>query len=231
MSPEAQSLPPAIHGRDLPESRICAAAVAKLRSGGWQVACEVPFWERSIDAVGVNERDELFAIEAKTCFSKRVISQAWGAQSHVEYVVIAVGTRPRDQNLELARQHGLGVWRVDDSGTVQVLLGPVRQEMRPGDFYRTRLRESVRQMDGSVPGGMPCLDGVGPTADLQRRVDEFKAANPKATWKVIFAQVPNHFTSARNMYSALRANRERKSLRRRLRESKLRREAECGAGI
>jgi len=51
---------------------------------------------------------------------------------------------------------------------------------------------------------------------VQRRVDEYRAANPNATWKEIYSKVPSHYDSYKNMYSSLRSNAERLAWRKRV---------------
>lgn len=88
------------------------------------------------------------------------------------------------------------------------------------DFYRRELIERVERYSDQTAGGMPNLAGVGCAQDVQRAVDEFKTANPGATWRQIFAAVPSHYESAKNMYSALRSNAVRLAIRKRIKERK-----------
>jgi hypothetical protein len=58
--------------------------------------------------------------------------------------------------------------------------------------------------------------GIGVAQDVQRRVDEYRAANPNASWKEIYSSVPSHYDSYKNMYSSLRSNAERLAWRKRV---------------
>jgi hypothetical protein len=51
---------------------------------------------------------------------------------------------------------------------------------------------------------------------VQRRVNEYRAANPNATWKEIYSNVPSDYDSYKNMYASLRSNAERLAWRKRV---------------
>lgn len=201
----------------LPEAEICSVAVAKLRADGWRVACEVYHFFRPIDAVGIRD-GKVLVLEAKTGLTKKLKYQLRFAIHGADYALAAVRSRPRESGLEWCRKAKVGLWLVRD-GTVEELV-----PMEPHDvnaFNRGRLMEAAQRTDEQAAGGLPCLAGIGEAQDVQRRVDEYKAAHPEATWREIHAAVPSHYRTAANMYSALRSNRERLAFRARMKAARL----------
>jgi len=71
-------------------------------------------------------------------------------------------------------------------------------------------------MGETIVGGVPNRLRIGVAQDVQRRVDEYRAANPGATWKEIYSKVPSHYDSYKNMYSSLRSNAEGLAWRKRV---------------
>ena len=92
---------------------------------------------------------------------------------------------------------------------------PYRQ-LTPNKSYRNDLIRRLKRWDETIVGGVPNRLGMGVAQDVQRRVDEYRAANPNATWKEIYSNVPSHYDSCKNMYSSLRSNAERLAWRKRV---------------
>jgi hypothetical protein len=109
----------------------------------------------------------------------------------------------------------VGLWLVND-GEVTELVAYFQQ--KPNTSHRNNLLERIKRWDQSVSGGLPNLRGVGIAQDVQRRVDEYRMTHPTATWKEIFANVPCHYNSYKNLYSSLRSNAERLAMRARQRQ-------------
>lgn len=213
MSESVGSTPPG-----LPEAAICAAAVAKLRAEGWRVACEVSHFYRPIDAVGVKD-GKVLVLEAKTGLTKKLKYQLRFGIYGADYALAVVRSKPRQEGLEWCRQARVGLWVVRD-GVIEELVAPVAHA-EVDAYNRERLINAAMETDEQVAGGLPCLAGVGEAQDVQRRVDEYRAAHPDATWKEIHANVPSHYRTAGNMYSALRSNRERLAFRARMKAARV----------
>jgi hypothetical protein len=196
----------------MPEADICKAAVDRLRLEGWKVKCEV----QGHDAVGLRGED-LLIVEAKLSFTTRLKQQIGCFIAYAHYGLAVVATQPRPETLEWARKFSVAVWVYKGGKWSDLVPFP---ERRATERVFGRLREKFDLWYDDLPGGVPCLKGSGVTQDLQRRVDEYRATNPTATWKKIFANVPNHYNSAANMYSALRSNAERLAMRERLKTRK-----------
>ncbi|GEM_PF-5308554 len=201
----------------LREAPICAAAVAKLRAEGWKVACEIPISFRNVDAAASREGKTL-VVEAKVGLTRKLRHQLQTAMCGGDFVVGAIGARPRADRLEWCDKFGIGLWLITN-GAIEELVAPKPQE--PFPHYRDELLARIERWNDATVGGVPNLKGVGAAQETQRAVDEYRAAHPRATWKEIFAAVPSHYASAKNMYSALRSNQERLAFRERLKQRKM----------
>ena len=73
---------------------------------------------------------------------------------------------------------------------------PYRQ-LTPNKSYRNDLIRRLKRWDETIVGGVPNRLGMGVAQDVQRRVDEYRAANPNATWKEIYSNVPSLTTAAK----------------------------------
>jgi hypothetical protein len=191
----------------LREAPICAAAVARLRSDGWKVACEIEVFDFRDKADAVALRGEkLMIIEAKVSLNNSLRHQAYRRQLTADLVLAVVGKMPRSDGVEWCESQGVGLWVVTDGNAEEIV--ECRQQ-NANAHYRQIMIERLSIADESVAGGVPHLKGIGAAQDCQRRVDEYRAEHPKATWKEIFANVSSHYATAANMYSALRSNKER----------------------
>lgn len=182
----------------LKEADLYPPLKAWLEAKGYRVVAEVPMVFRTIDVIAVKD-GHVIAVEMKLCMTEGVLHQGVTAKLCSDSCYVAVGSRPR--SLEKAKQWGLGVLSIRD-GKVEVLLEPGKnKETRV--YYRDMAIEKAKHMPTDTVGGVPCLEGVGPARDCKRRVEDYKKENPKATWKEIYANVPNHYASAKSMSNAL----------------------------
>jgi hypothetical protein len=110
-------------------------------------------------------------------------------------------------------KHRIGLWIVTDGPIIELV--PYRQ-LTPNNNYRNDIIRRLERWDETIVGGVPNRLGIGVAQDVQRRVDEYRAANPGATWKEIYSKVPSHYDSYRSMYSLLRSNAERLAWRKRV---------------
>lgn len=196
------------------EADICKMAVEKLRSEGWAVKCEVAMHGQPMDAVAMRGEDVLI-LEAKLSFSKRLKHQVYHSIAYSDFGLAVVSTKPAAKTLEWCEKNRIGVWRVN--GAIAELL-PIQRLNLYAPWMKAKLVESFRLAADGIDGGHPCRAGIGPAIDVQRRVDEYRALHPKATWREIHANVPSHYNTASNMYSSLRSNAERIAYRNRMKE-------------
>ena len=171
-----------------------------LAQGCTKVVPEVPICFSKIDAMGVSEAD-VFGVEMKLCLTDKLIHQANDLQLYANRSYAAIGSKPRRDSLERVRELGIGLLRVNGE-VVEVLLNP-SPKFKPNPFYIAQAREKVAHMSDAGGGGAPCLDGVGPARECKARVEDYLKEHPAAKWKEIYANVPNHYASAKNMAGAL----------------------------
>jgi hypothetical protein len=197
---------------NLLEAPICAKAVARLRSKGWRVACEIRIDNRAVDAAAILN-GKVLALEAKISLNKKLRHQLKRLTIRADYVLAVVGSPPRENGINWCVNHKIGLWIVTDGPIIELV--PYRQ-LTPNNNYRIDIIKRLERWDEAIVGGVPNRLGIGVAQDVQRRVDEYRAAHPGATWKEIYSNVPSHYDSYKNMYSSLRSNAERLAWRKRV---------------
>jgi hypothetical protein len=196
------------------EAPICATAVVKLRANGWSLACEVLLNARAIDAAGLRD-GKVIALEAKVWFNQKLRRQLNLRRRLADFVLAVVGTRPRAEAISWCIKQRVGLWLVNNGEVTELV---AYHQQKPSKYHRQNLIERIKRWDQSVSGGLPNLRGVGIAQDVQRRVDAYRMTHPTATWKEIFANVPCHYNNYKNLYSSLRSNAERLTMRARQRQ-------------
>jgi hypothetical protein len=198
---------------EYPESRILEVALNKLRADGWRIVCEVPISFRNVDAVAVKD-NELIVIEAKVCFNRGLKSQTQTLLWRADYVLAVVGSKPVASTIDWCNQWKIGAWVVKNDSLTELV---DMQKLEPHVYLKADLLKKVNMLAHSrAVGGLPNQKGVGLAQDVQREVDAYKLAHPKATWKEVFDNVPSHYDNYKNMYSALRSNAGRLAYRDRM---------------
>lgn len=197
----------------LREAPLCARAVRKLRSDGWTVACEVQSNYRFVDAAGTRD-GKLMMLEAKISLNGSLIRQLYQSTLVGDFVLGVIGKKPRDIVIDWCVKEKIGIWLVIGEEITELVRF---EQLNPHRFYREDVIKRLEVWDQALPGGVPNMKGVGVAQDVQRRVDEYRSMNPRATWRDIFTNVPSHYDSYKNMYSALRSNAERLAWRQRSR--------------
>lgn len=66
-----------------------------------------------------------------------------------------------------------------------------------------RVRERCEGPESDAPGGVPNMLGIGPAQQCLAAVKSYRAEHPHASWREIYAAVPNHYTSFRSMQGAM----------------------------
>ena len=197
---------------NLIEAPVCAKGVARLRSKGWRVGCEIRTDNRPVDAAAIlNGR--VLALEAKVSLNKKLRHQLKRLTIRADYVLAVVGSPPRNEGINWCVKHKIGLWIVTDGSIIELV--PYRQ-LTPNNNYRNDIIRRLERWDETIVGGVPNRLGIGVAQDVQRRVNEYRAANPNATWKEIYSNVPSHYDSYKNMYASLRSNAERLAWRKRV---------------
>ena len=167
---------------------------------GYSVYSEVPLFgsASAIDHVGIRWTDEsIICVEMKCSFTAKVLYQAYLRQLATPLVYIAVPNSPRQSSLDKAARAGLGVL----AGGV-VILKPTCERTTYDSYSRVILEHCRHSKEGGI-GGMPTIAGDGPAIRVSTAVNAYLAEHPNASWKQIFAEVPNHYAHARSMAGAL----------------------------
>lgn len=178
-----------------------------MRSRGYIVYAEVPLFGRCLDFVGIKGMD-IICVELKTSLTKYLVRQAYTNQLVTTEVYVGVGTRPRKTSIDLCKKYGLGILSVKNSTVIVVHKPTLRYEPMSGQ--RKRLVDLCKLLGPSDDAGKPQQAGKGPAQDCQQRIDEYRKTHPKATWKEIYLNVPNHYCNVNSLYGAMRMARERK---------------------
>ena len=156
---------------------------------------------------------KVLALEAKVSLNKKLRHQLKRLTIRADYVLGVVGSSPRTDGINWCVKHNIGLWIVTGGPIIELI--PCRQ-LTPNNDYRNDIIRRLERWDETIVGGVPNRLGIGVAQDVQRRVDEYRAANPGATWKEIYSNVPSHYDSYKNMYSSLRSNAERLAWRKRV---------------
>lgn len=194
-----------------------------MRSLGYTVYAEVPLSGRCVDFVGLRNSD-MICIELKRSLTTKqpkrarnytspVLYQARSCQLITPIVYVAVATNPRISSIEACKKIGVGVLRVCSEGKVLEIIPP-RKRFEPFVPHQKEVRAFCLASEASDEAGKPQQAGEGPAQDCYRRIEKYRATHPKATWRDIFKEVPNHYSSQQSMYGAMRMAGERIARRR-----------------
>lgn len=181
-----------------------------LTAKGFTPYAEVPFptdGARTIDIVG-RKGTELVAVEMKRSLTNAVIHQTYMCDLITDQRFAAVGTKPRQKAIERCRKVGIGLLSVRE-GVVNLILQPreiiaVAGQEWLRESYAKPVHATLDRMTPNGVGGVPCMKGVGPAQECYDRVQAYITAHPTSKWREIFADVPNHYDSYKNMYSAMK---------------------------
>jgi hypothetical protein len=147
------------------------------------------------------ETGTVIAIELKTSLTKKVLRQAYTHTLFADAAYVAVGSNPRKLSLEKCRKAGVGVIRVRPE--VAVVLRP-RMKHPPFWGYKEKILDRLILREPGGVAGLPTLKGEGPAQQCYELVLKYRKRYPDATWKDIFRDVPNHYSSYRSMCGAMR---------------------------
>ncbi len=166
---------------------------------GYTVKAEIPSYGSCIDLVAYYQGCAI-AVELKMSLTKGLINQAYHNTLSCDFSYVAVPTTPR--NVDRCRRYGIGIISVAN-GKANILLDAHAKD-KPFWNNKERILEYCKFRDGNVVGGLPNLKGEGPARECYKRVSNYRERNPKATWRQIFAEVPNHYANYLSMCGALR---------------------------
>lgn len=184
-----------------------------MRNQGYTVYAEVPLSGRCVDFVGLRNGD-MICIELKCSLTTKqpkrarsytspVLYQARSCQLITPIVYVAVATNPRISSIEACKKIGVGVLRVCSEGKV-IEITPPHKRFEPFAPHQREVRAFCLATEASDDAGKPQQAGDGPAQDCYWRIKKYRETHPKATWKDIFREVPNHYSSQQSMYGAMR---------------------------
>lgn len=175
-----------------------------FKQQGYTVFAEVACMGRGVDMVAVRGEEHI-AIELKTSFNSDVCWQARQATLHFDKVFIAFPVnearffhqpdyfckqkdtiQQRYDNLE---SKGIGMLQVLPSGMVYTELEAKQQEP-----YRKLDLQHYTESDDDL-GGVPYQKGVSEGYHELESIKKYVIANPNASWREIFTNVSNHYSS------------------------------------
>lgn len=128
------------------EAALSRPVAAYLRACGYdRVAREIPFYDRSIDLYGCREEANwTIAVELKLTKWRRALAQALVYQLCADVAVLALPARHADRvDLDVLRQHGVGLLAVLNDGACEERLSP-----RPPGVLREDYKTECRALMG-----------------------------------------------------------------------------------
>lgn len=199
-----------------------------LRQQGYVVYAEIPCLSRCVDFIGLRNSD-MICVELKYSLTTKqpkrarnytspVLYQARSCQIFTSIVYVAVATNPRASSIKACKEIGVGVLRVcSESEVIEII--PSYKQYEPSVNLQKEIKAQCIALGPSDDAGKPQQVGEGPAQDCYWRIKEYRRIHPQATWKDIFKDVPNHYTSQQSMYGAMRIAGERIARRRWKQES------------
>jgi hypothetical protein len=163
----------------------------------------VPYCARRVDFIA-RKNSELLAIELKQTLTKAVIHQAYICDLITPLRYAAVGTLPRPAGIKRCSELGIGLLSVINQQVSVILEPEIRHSIRRD---RNHHPSSIHNLlDRTTPHGIagrPCLKGEGPAQSCFNKVTEYRKQHPRASWKQIFAAVPNHYANEKSLASSM----------------------------
>jgi hypothetical protein len=189
--------------RECREARLSEPVTRWLESLGFEVFAEVPVGTK-VDLVGVRwHQAEIICVELKMCLNIAVCRQAGRNRSISNQTYAAVAAQPKEASLVRARRHGIGVIVVERD-RVSMVQEPSLSQAVVVEHYRNRCLRLCRQLPKGGIGGKPNLKGDGPAQRCLDAVLEYKQQHRDASWREMFAMIPNHYASAASMQQSMK---------------------------
>jgi len=196
---------------------VLALPVANwMESQGYTVYAEIPMMYRCVDLIGKNDDGELMAVELKTSLTEKLRHQVQCLDLFAERVYCGIGTSPKQASLQWCKKRGVGILTVSNGSATEVLPSQCRIDVLP--HY---VKKCLEGLSDAIPGcnaGKPSLLGEGPAQDVKRAIEDYRKEHPSVTWKELYLEIPNHYSSYQSMYGGMRMVSIRKRLRRKAHE-------------
>ena len=180
------------------ESDLAKPIANWLRSKGYVVYSEVPYWDRCVDMVGLNNQ-EICIVELKLRYSKKGVLQAMKTQSATSDVYLAVGKMPTQKSVGICDKYGIGLLVVSNN-IITVVLSPRRVK----DTWEVMSKHLIENCtEPSDDAGIACMSGCGPAQAVYQMVESYVKNHPKARWKEIYENIPNHYSNHKSLACAM----------------------------
>jgi hypothetical protein len=183
-----------------------------FKNDGYAVYAEVASMYRGVDMVAA-KGDEHIAIELKLAFNWHLLRQATWNASHFDKVYVAYPVKKAvlfhvddvywslrestRERYDYCVKWGVGIMQVLPSGLIYEALEPKQQK----PFRKLDLQHYV-DADDDV-GGVPYQKGVSEGYHELESIKKYVIANPTASWREIFANVPTHYASHTSLASSM----------------------------
>lgn len=195
------------------ESDLYPLVKKSFNKDGYTVYAEVAVDYRGVDLVAA-KGDEQIAVELKLSFNDSVVQQAMLATHHFDKVYVAFPVKKAiyfniSEHFEKLRettkrrygwceQRGIGILEVFESGLIFEVLEPKVQQ----PYRKVDLQHYVESDDDL--GGVPYQRGVSEGYHELMSIRKYVTEHPTASWKEIYANVSNHYSSHTSMAGAMR---------------------------
>ena len=144
--------------------------------------------------------DEYIGFELKMSCSKTVIHQAYRTKTICGKAYVVTPVMPRKEGFAQCQKYGVGIIRIN--GSIEILLEAQEWEHRLIEHYLKP--EHWEQMTEGDVSGIPNLKGEGPAQCLVKEILKYLETNPKAGWKEIYKNVPNHYSNYKSLANSMR---------------------------
>lgn len=170
-----------------------------LRKQGYTVYSEVPFWNSCIDMVGFIKPDKLCIVELKLRFCAKGVRQAYNGQIATNKTYLAISKNPTQKSIDKCKQYGVGLLVVENNHINLICNSDCEKEN--WDITKKHLIDNLGEP--SDIAGLPQMSGCGPAKMVGVFVENYVKYHPKAGWKEIYQNIPNHYSNHKSLSCAM----------------------------
>ena len=193
---------------DMKEHDLALSVCNLLREWGYTVYSEIQGYGTPArhDIVGLKNDTELIVVELKMSLNDKVIRQAYSGQNFTSECYVAIPVSPRVSSIERCRKYGVGIIQV--SGDNAKILTKPTCKMEGWIPAIKLIIDRLKRHEPSDDAGKPNEAGIGITHILVNKVKEYLTKHPKATWKEIWENIENHYSSPATFCSSMKTYRK-----------------------
>ena len=201
----------------LNEVKLSKPVQKYFESLGYKVYFEIPEFQKVVDIIALKD-SQVVAVELKVGYCKQALRQAQLNNLFADRSYIAVKSKPRADSVLKCQKWNVGILLVRNE--ITVLLEVAESDRRPLANYKESAIESCERNKGNTIAGLPCQKGIGLAVEANKGIEEYVRLNPKASWKEIYANVPNHYASAASMRQSIEKFNHREYLKEKYKDRK-----------